>query len=122
MPLRVACSVISALLLAGCAGNLPGDAAPASETDASMAGRWTLAASNAPPCGMIFAAAPGGEQGAIEPDGGCPGNLFASRRWTLKAGTLTIVDDKNNPLASLRSANGNFEGQAAGGMPVTLGR
>jgi hypothetical protein len=87
-----------------------------------MAGRWILAAPNAPTCGMNFAGAPGAQSGSIVPEGGCPGNFFTSRRWTLDQGTLMISDDENQPLASLSFAGGRFEGQATAGMAVTLSR
>ena len=86
-----------------------------------MAGRWMLSAPNAPPCGMEFEGEPGQQQGAIDPDGGCPGNFFTSRHWTFGAGhTLTIADHDNQPLAQLNLAEGRFAGQSTAGMPVTL--
>ena len=88
-----------------------------------MAGRWTLAAPNTPSCRMTFALAPGrSNQGAIQPEGGCPGELFRSRSWALAQGTLTINDAGNQPLASLKLAEGGFQGTSTAGLPVTLTR
>ena len=85
-----------------------------------MAGRWILAAPNAPSCGMNFAGAPGAREGTISPEGGCPDKFFMSRRWTLEQGALMIVDEDNQPLATLSYADGRFEGQSTAGVPVTL--
>ena len=87
-----------------------------------MAGRWILAAPNAPSCGMNFAGAPGARDGTVTPEGGCPGNFFMSRGWTLEQGALLINDEDNQPLANLSEAGGRFEGQSTAGMPVTLSR
>ncbi len=116
-------------MLAGCAGSPVGGAAPAAApaanvmmTSVTMTGRWILAAPNAPSCGMNFASSPGGQDGTIEPEGGCPGNFFTSRHWTLAQDTLTINDHENKPLANLTYADSRFEGQATAGAPVTLSR
>jgi hypothetical protein len=121
---RTVGGVLFALLLAGCGGGLLGNSAtaPAAPTGDDMVGRWFLAAPNAPPCGMTFDRASGAQQGTITPDGGCPGNFFTSRRWTLDQGTLVIDDDKNQPLAQLTFHGNHFEGQANAGMTVTLSR
>ncbi len=87
-----------------------------------MAGRWILAAPNAPTCGMNFGGAPGAQRGTIAPEGGCPGNFFTSRHWTLDQGVLMIDDEENQPLAQLTFAGGRFEGRATAGMAVTLTR
>ena len=65
---------------------------------------------------MNFGAAPapgakdgpkeGPKEGTIAPEGGCPGNFFTSRHWTLENGTLTIADHQFKPLAQLKLANG----------------
>jgi len=122
--LRVAASALGALLLAGCAGNPLSGVAPATAPapNVGMTGRWILAAPNAPSCGMNFVGAAGGQEGTIEPEGGCPGNFFTSRHWTLAAGTLTINDHENQPLANLTFADGRFQGQATAGTAVTLSR
>jgi hypothetical protein len=109
-----------ALMLAGCAGEPV--AAPAPKLAITMAGRWILSAPNAPSCSMTFEGAPGQKQGAIHPEGGCPGKFFTSRSWALSEGRLTIDDYKNRPLAELELAKGGFQGKSTAGMPVTLAR
>ena len=118
---RAAGGFFIALLLAGCASEPLGGSA-ASTPDLGMDGRWKLAAPNAPSCGMIFAAAPGAREGKVAPEGGCPGKFFTSRRWKLEQTGLVIIDDENQPLASLSYADGYFDGQSNAGMPVTLTR
>jgi hypothetical protein len=124
--IRAAGGAVVAMLLAGCAGNPLGGAtpaaAPAQAQPVVMNGRWILAAPNAPSCGMNFEGAAGGQEGAIAPEGGCPGNFFTSRHWTLAAGALTINDQNNEPLAQLTYVDGRFEGKTNAGMAVTLSR
>ena len=119
---RVAASTLFALLLAGCAGggSLGGSVAPA--PDSGMAGRWMLAAPNAPMCGMNFAGPPGAREGTVSPEGGCPEKFFMSRRWALDQGALAIIDQDNQPLATLSYAGDRFEGRSTAGTPVTLSR
>jgi hypothetical protein len=119
--IRLAGGILIASLLAGCAGGPLGDAAPAAAAT-DMSGRWILAAPNAPTCGLNFGGAPGAQNGRVVPEGGCPGNFFTSRRWTLEQGALMIDDDENQPLARLSFAGGRYEGQATAGMLVTLTR
>jgi hypothetical protein len=64
----------------------------------------------------------GAQQGTIAPQGGCPGDFFASRRWTLAEGTLTIADEESQPLAQLKFAGERFAGQSTGGIAITLTR
>ena len=94
--LRAAAGILVAWLLVGCAGSPFGGAAPVAEAtlDIVMTGRWILAAPNSPSCGMNFAGAPDALAGRIEPEGGCPGRFYTSRRWTLDKGTLTIAGDR----------------------------
>ena len=122
--IRIAGGTLVALMVAGCAGNPLGGETPATAPVANviMIGRWVLSVPNAPSCGMNFANAPSGQEGMIEPEGGCPGNFFTSRHWTLAQGALTIDDQNNQPLAHLAFAGGRFEGQATAGTPVTLTR
>jgi protease inhibitor Inh len=87
-----------------------------------MTGRWILAAPNSPTCGLEFGGPAGARNGAVAPDGGCPGNFYMSRRWAMEGNVLTIADDENQPLAQLRPGGARFEGQSANGIPVTLER
>lgn len=119
--------------LAGCSverftGSTPAPASapeappPPSPPPIDMAGRWTFSAASGGRCAMNFGAAQGAE-GAIRPEGGCPGNFYTSRKWTFDTSGLTIRDHTNAPLGQLRMASpGRFEGQATGGGPVTLAR
>jgi hypothetical protein len=114
---------LSMLFLAGCSGTgglLPGveEKPPAPKID--MAGRWLVITSDAPSCGMIFGA--GTEGGSIKPEGGCPGDFFTSRHWTIENGDLVIRDHNSEPLAQLRFADGHFAGKSAKGLEVTLSR
>lgn len=109
-----------AMSLAGCAGGPLGTEKSAAEF--TMVGRWILSAPNAPSCGMNFNVAPGVAQGTIAPEGGCAGDFFMSRRWTLAEGTLTIADEESRPLAQLKFAGDRFAGQSTGGIPITLTR
>ena len=118
---RAAGTTLFSLLLAGCASNPPASTAT-STPDTGMAGRWILAAPNAPTCGMNFAGSPGTREGAVSPEGGCPEKFFMSRRWTLEQGALAINDQDNQPLANMRYSNDRFEGQSTAGLPVTLTR
>jgi hypothetical protein len=119
---RAAGGILMALLLAGCAGGQFGGAAPEAQVPGGMAGRWILAAPNAPTCGMNFTGAPGARTGNISPEGGCPGNFYLSRRWALDQDALVINDDENNPLARLPSADGRFEGKSTAGLSISLTR
>ena len=115
--------VLIASMLTGCAGGQLGNATPeAAQTLDSMAGRWILAAPNAPVCGMNFIGAPGTREGTILPEGGCPEKFFMSRRWTFEQDKLTINDRDNNPLAQLNYASGRFEGRSTAGTPIMLTR
>jgi hypothetical protein len=109
-----------ALMLAGCAAEPFPAQAPA--PSAGMPGRWILSAPNAPSCSMEFEGEPGASQGAIQPDGGCPGDLFMSRHWALAQNTLMIDDGKERPLATLTLTQDGFHGTATAGTPVTLTR
>jgi hypothetical protein len=117
---RIAGGLVMTVMLGACSSEGPTPPAPLQQF--VMAGRWTLSAPNAPPCAMEFEGEPGQQEGAIRPDGGCPGNLFTSRRWHLVLDTLTIADDKNQPLAELKLAEGGFAGHSTAGLPVSLAR
>jgi hypothetical protein len=118
---RAAGGAFITLLLVGCAAGPLENAAPATPP-AEMAGRWILAAPDAPTCGMNFNGVSGAHQGTVTPEGGCPGKFFTSQRWTLEQDTLVINDRANQPLAHLTFADGRFEGQDTAGMAVTLAR
>ena len=120
----IAGSLVITTMLTGCAGGelAAPAAAPTVTPKLDMPGRWVLSAPNAPPCGMNFEGAPGEKQGAIEPEGGCPGKFFRSRHWQLAQGQLTIDDHANEPLGQLKLVGGYFQGQSTAGMPVTLKR
>ena len=120
---RIAGAVVIGLTLGACATN-EGPTPPAPQPQNDMSGRWILSAPNAPPCSMEFQGLPGQMQGTINPEGGCPGNFFTSKRWTFIQDTLTltIADRENQPLAQLALGDGRFTGKSTAGMPVTLSR
>lgn len=123
MRARIVDCMTVGLLLAGCAGE-QGPAPPPPLPQSGMTGRWTLSAPNAPSCDMQFEGTPGQTQGAVNPDGGCPGKFYTSRRWafTLDTLTLAIADNDNQPLAQLKLSGAQFAGQSADGIPITLSR
>ena len=114
-------NLLLALSLTGCAANtlsLTGaETAPPSGGMPAMAGRWILAAPNAPTCGMNFT---GTGEGAVSPEGGCPGDFFLGRRWRLAAGKLTIAGEDGNALGVFAFSNNVFAGKDNAGTPVTL--
>lgn len=126
MSLRIAGGLFLSLLLGGCAGTpapLADAPAPAPGNDlVDMSGRWKLTAPNAPSCGMLFESLPQANQGAIKPEGGCPGQFFTSRHWTLTGAQLTISDHNQSPLARLKLSGGHFSGKSVSGIPVSLSR
>ncbi|MEJ2375394.1 MAG: hypothetical protein P8Y71_08190 [Pseudolabrys sp.] len=69
------------LTLAACAST------PFAAQNKGMTGRWTLDAPHAPSCRMAFDGNSGANEGTILPDGGCPGDMFMSRRWALAKGS-----------------------------------
>jgi predicted small lipoprotein YifL len=123
MGARIAGAVVMLSTLAACAGN-QGPTPPLPLPQADMAGRWTLAAPNAPACGMEFTVGPGRQEGIVVPEGGCPGQFYTSHRWSFAEDTqtLTISDEENAPLAQLKPAGTQFIGRSTTGMPVTLAR
>jgi hypothetical protein len=123
--------VVAALALSACAGDrlggLPGTTAEAppparpSTPPVDMAGRWLLSQPGGGQCHMNFVSpSPAAVEGAIRPEGGCPGRMFMSRKWTFEQGQLTIRNHNNQPLAQLSAAGGGYEGKATGGEPLTL--
>ena len=120
--LRAAGFAVLSLALFGCAGGAGlvapvGDAQP---LPVAMAGRWMLSAPNAPPCGVEFRDGGNARSGTIVPDGGCPGKLYMSRRWSFADGALTIGAENDEILARLDYKGGVYEGKAADGTPLTL--
>jgi hypothetical protein len=125
--------ILIALPLAGCESDrslmstAPAPAPAAAKPVApaiNMAGRWTLASPGGGMCAMTFTSKAGGAEGNIAPEGGCPGQFYTSRHWALDSGGLSIIDHKGGTLAHLASSNppGQFQGQAASGIPVSLAR
>ncbi len=114
---------VLAIALANCGGGASLTSDPPdkpSPTDV-MDGRWTLAAPNAPSCGISFTA-PQPNAGSTTPDGGCPERFYLSRRWRLAEGTLTIVDADDTPLGTFRVNGDRFEGKSSAGAALTLSR
>jgi hypothetical protein len=121
-----ACAVVTAaaLLLSACAGDKPGDTATGTTGGPAVeiAGRWLLSAPNAPACGMTFGGDRSKGEGAIAPEGGCPGQFFKSRRWALEQDALLIKDHNGETLGRLNASSNGFEGTATDGKPVALNR
>jgi hypothetical protein len=118
-----AAGLTSLLLLAACAGGpSPLDSVSQPAPAQEMAGRWVIAAPNAPTCGMAFSGAPGATSGRVAPEGGCPDRFFMSRSWVMDGNALVIADEESNTLATLAFANGRFEGQSAAGTPIQISR
>ena len=92
-------------------------------SDVDMVGRWVLASPNAGFCNMTFSGKAGSAEGAIAPEGGCPGNFFTSRKWAFEQSGLVIRNHKGEPLAQLSAAGPTrLEGQATSGEQITLTR
>jgi hypothetical protein len=131
---RAAATSLIALAVAACAGDrvggfaLPGSspepaAQPAQPTapPTDMAGRWLLSSPERGQCHMTFAATgAGATEGAIRPEGGCPGRFYMSRSWTFEGGRLVMRDHNKKPLAQLSASAAGFEGTATSGEPVSL--
>ena len=127
--------LLATLALAGCGTNSVSGfggtsspepvAAPAqpSPPPINVAGRWQLSSPGRGQCAMTFSAASAAAvEGAIAPEGGCPGKFFTSRKWTYDAFGLVIRDHTGAALARLSSAGPGFDGKAAAGEPVALMR
>jgi hypothetical protein len=103
-------------LTSGAPATEPGIAA----TD--LAGRWTLSSSGGGACAMTFVAGAGSD-GAVQPEGGCPGKFFTSRKWSLEGGAVVIRNHNNEPLARLTAISPTrYEGPTAGGQQLSLVR
>jgi len=122
-------------LVSGCAGDRFADWQwPGSGKDkdkpptpvVNMAGRWMLTSPNRGQCGMQFTGVPKATEGTIAPEGGCPGNFFTSRKWTMEEGNIIIRNHNGDELAKLTpSGTGGqmwFEGEATAGDRVMLAR
>jgi len=123
-------TILATLALASCAGDrlvgLPGgtDAPPPAAQQSAppmdMAGRWLLSQPGRGQCHMNFVAASAtAVNGDIKPEGGCPGRLYMSRKWTFEQGQLVIRSHTSQPLAQLSAGGG---GKATSGEPLTLMR
>jgi len=115
-------AMLTAFALAGCSGGsgmFSGASGP-QPAPVEMTGRWLLAATNAPPCGVNFSGSR--SEGSMAPEGGCPGNFFTSRRWSYEQDALIIRDHNGEQLASLKHNGARFEGAATNGMQITLTR
>jgi hypothetical protein len=89
---------------------------------ADVAGRWTLSSSAGGSCAMTFVAGAGGD-GAVRPEGGCPGKFFTSRKWSLEGGAMVIRNHNNEPLARLTAVSpSRYEGQLSSGQQLSLVR
>jgi len=129
-PVTLMMAILLPLVLANCSSD-PFAPSPTAATPpkpapppVSMTGRWMLASPDGGLCGMNFTATAEGTSGKIAPEGGCPGKFFTSRQWEFDQGALVIYDHKEQQLARLASSQppGRFEGNATGGLPVTLSR
>ena len=126
--------LVQMLTLAGCSGvEWPGSSSSPTATMAqppqagappvSLAGRWQLSSPGRGQCNMTFgASSPTAADGTIAPEGGCPGKIYMSRKWTYDQTGLTLRDHNGQPLAQLAGEGGNFQGKATSGEPVALMR
>ena len=87
-----------------------------------MAGRWTLSSGRGQ-CSMSFNVRAGASEGTIAPEGGCPGEFFTSRKFSLERSSLVIRNHKDEPLAQFSLLDPrSFHGKSNNGEPVTLSR
>jgi len=130
---RASAPVLVLLALTGCSGmDWAGSSSSPTTTAAppqagappvSLAGRWQLSSPSRGQCNMTFgASSPAAADGTIAPEGGCPGKLYMSRKWTYDQTGLTLRDHKGQPLAQLASGGGGFQGNATSAEPVALMR
>jgi Protease inhibitor Inh len=128
-------AILTAIMIAACSGDPKSDRFmefqwPGQKKDepppivVSMAGRWMLSSANRGQCGMNFSGATKATEGAIAPEGGCPGNFFTSRSWALEENKVIIRDHKGEQLAILMPVGTGrwFEGQTSSGERVMLAR
>ena len=108
---------------AAASGTLTPVAMPRGGPPVEMTGRWVLASTGTGSCGMIFNSAVGALEGTVAPEGGCPGKLFMSRKWTFEQNSLVLRNHNGEPLAQLGSAEpGKLEGRSTNGEPISLTR
>lgn len=88
----------------------------------AMAGRWKLSSPGGGVCAVTFGGQGGAAEGAMAPEGGCPGDFYTSRKWSFEGGSLIVRDHTGKPLGQLAFTNGRFEGQSAAGQAITLAR
>jgi hypothetical protein len=131
---RASAPILALLALAGCTGmDWPGSSSSSTATTAqpsqagappvSLAGRWQLSSPGRGQCNMTFGASnPAAADGTIAPEGGCPGKFYMSRKWTYDQNGLTMRDHNGQTLALLAGEGGRFDGKAASGEQVALGR
>jgi hypothetical protein len=87
-----------------------------------MVGRWTLTSSDGS-CVMNFGGVPGETEGTISPEGGCPGGMFTSRRWTFEQNTVVIRDHNGEVLARVAGIGAaRLDGQSLNGDAISLTR
>jgi hypothetical protein len=120
--IRTTPGLLVVLTLTGCAGEQAVLEQASAQKDLTIPGRWILSAPNAPTCGLEFRGSPGSQTGSVSPDGGCPGNFYMSRRWSIDGGAITISDAEGQPLAHFRLVGDRYEGQSASSMPMILSR
>jgi hypothetical protein len=117
-PARLAV-VLLPLLLAGCTTDA-GPTQPAQPQGIDMNGRWMLS-NGVQTCGATFANADAAS-GTVRPEGGCPGEMFKSRQWSLENGRVVVRDHQAQPLATFSSGGLGLQGQGNDGQPLTLTR
>jgi hypothetical protein len=123
LPALAATAMLAACTSERMASPAPPPGSALSAAPEALAGRWLLAAAGSSQCNMTFGGTAGAGEGTIAPEGGCPTNFFTSRKWTFEQGSLVIRDHTGAPLAQLtQAAPGRFEGQATGGLQMTLTR
>ena len=130
---RASAPVLVLLALTGCSGmDWAGSSSSPTTTAAppqagappvSLAGRWQLSSPSRGQCNMTFgASSPAAADGTIAPEGGCPGKLYMSRKWTYDQAGLTMRDHNGQPLAQLSGGGSQFDGKATSGEPAALSR
>ncbi|MGB8560597.1 MAG: hypothetical protein WCD62_19455 [Pseudolabrys sp.] len=120
MAVRAAIGGFIVLALQGCAGeqfSLGSSTRP--PTDDALPGRWLLTTPNARLADWNLAARLGRATERLRP---MAGDFYTSRRWAMEGGTLTIANERNEPLAQFKFAGNQFEGRSAAGTPVILAR